>query len=514
MAGPQSPLTGNFNPFVPTSALTTMNATSMVYEPLMQYNLARAGKVYPWLATSYHWSNGYKDLTFTLRRGVTWSDGKPFTSADVAFTFQLIKSHPALNTSGLTFSSVTAPTPTTVVFHFPSPDIPELYYIAGGTYIVPKHIWSKVGNPTKYANPHPVGTGPYVLSSGTGQGLLMAARPHYWQKGQPRVRHLQFTVYESNSTLTTALLAGRLDWGGVAATRQFAHRYLKESKDHRYLTAPLSVQGLYFNLKKYPTSSLALRRAVSDVVDRQTISTVGEAGAYPPATSPTGLVLPADRSYLAPQYSSLSFHRSVKAAKAVLRKAGFRMGRQGTLLTPAGHPVALNLVDPSAYSDYMNDAALLKNQLQLLGIKVKIQGLAISAWSSEVQDGNFQLTLDGPGGGPTPYYSYDQLLSSKLSAPIGKPATADPERFMDPRADALLHAVSTTTGPRARQAMYGLEKLMVEKLPIVPLFYFADNSFFSVSRFTGWPSKADMYEPPEAIAPGDEVVVLHLRPRS
>lgn len=100
---------------------TACGAESMVYEPLLQYNLAKPNQTYPWLATSYAFSNGDKTLTFQLRHGVKWSDGKPFTSADVVFTFDMMKKYPTINTLGVSFSTVSAPNPYEVVFTFPSP---------------------------------------------------------------------------------------------------------------------------------------------------------------------------------------------------------------------------------------------------------------------------------------------------------------------------------------------------------------------------------------------------------
>src|SRR5580704_3225541 len=95
------PLTDNFNPLVPTSTLDVYGSWSMIYEPLVQYDPQRPGVTYPWLATKWSWSNNDQTLTFTLRSGVTWSDGKPFTSADVVYTFELLKRDSAVNATGI-----------------------------------------------------------------------------------------------------------------------------------------------------------------------------------------------------------------------------------------------------------------------------------------------------------------------------------------------------------------------------------------------------------------------------
>ena len=131
----------------------------MIYEPLLFFNTAKAGSVQPWLATSYAWSNGGKSITFQLRHGVTWSDGQPFTSADVAYNFNLRKSSPALNGFGLPIAGATASGAYAVTLNFTSPAYTKLYLIAGKTFIVPEHIWKTISNPTTALTAHPVGTG-------------------------------------------------------------------------------------------------------------------------------------------------------------------------------------------------------------------------------------------------------------------------------------------------------------------------------------------------------------------
>src|SRR6266700_7229856 len=105
-SSPESTITQAFNPFVPTGAPWGMGATGLIYEPLIQFNLAAPPKYTPWLATAYKWSNGGKTITFTIRQGVKWNDGQAFTPDDVAFTFNMVKSDAAVNLNGLEISSV------------------------------------------------------------------------------------------------------------------------------------------------------------------------------------------------------------------------------------------------------------------------------------------------------------------------------------------------------------------------------------------------------------------------
>ncbi len=161
------PLTNNFNPLVPTSTLDFYGSWSMIYEPLVQYDVQKPGVTYPWLAASWKWSNGNKTLVFELRHGVKWSDGQPFTSKDVVFTFDLMKKYPSVNLYGLDFTSVTAQGAYQVTMKFPASNYTDFYYAAELSPIIPDHIWSTISNPATYADTNPIGTGPSSSSLST-----------------------------------------------------------------------------------------------------------------------------------------------------------------------------------------------------------------------------------------------------------------------------------------------------------------------------------------------------------
>ena len=130
-----------------------MGATGLIYEPLIQFNLAAPPKYYPWLATSYAWSNGGKTLTFAIRQGVKWNDGQPFTPANVVFTFNMLKANAAVNLNGVKYDGVTA-SGNNVVLTFATPQFTNLQSIAG-TAMVPEHIWKSVEQPGHVRGPQP-----------------------------------------------------------------------------------------------------------------------------------------------------------------------------------------------------------------------------------------------------------------------------------------------------------------------------------------------------------------------
>ena len=204
----------NFDPFDPADRLDFTQGA--IYEPLMIMTTAGKGYTYPWLATSYKWGKGNKSLSITLRKGVKWSDGTPFTSADVVFTYNYGKAHAAADETGLMqtgqVTSVTAKGKYGVVFKFSSVNttiLPQL--LSNNVMIVPQHIWKGVSNPATFVNANPVGTGPFtqVVSFGP-EGYTLGKNPHYWKKLTYDGIHVP-ALTDNNAALAAAL-SHQMDW--------------------------------------------------------------------------------------------------------------------------------------------------------------------------------------------------------------------------------------------------------------------------------------------------------------
>jgi peptide/nickel transport system substrate-binding protein len=164
----------NYNPFAPNPLTNTW-----LYEPLMVRNGLNCD-VTPWLATSYTWDGATK-LTFTIRDGVKFSDGKPLTARDVAFTFNLGKQYAAADKAGLwndTFGSpaksVTAQGDT-VVIEFTGNAAPKFDTIISQP-IVPEHLYGSAGDPTKFIDKKPAGSGPMKVKTYNGRRLVLERR--------------------------------------------------------------------------------------------------------------------------------------------------------------------------------------------------------------------------------------------------------------------------------------------------------------------------------------------------
>jgi peptide/nickel transport system substrate-binding protein len=510
VAGEAVGMTRVFNPYLPTSALGLAGnsvasgaASGFINEPLVQVDYVRSNYVIPWLATSWAWANGNKTLTFHLRQGVKWSDGKPFSSADVLFTFNLMKKYPALNGNGINFQTVSAPNPSTVVLTFAGPQEQDFDAI-GSLIIVPQHIWSKVKNPATFADANPVGTGPFKLASFSPQGYLLTRNPHYWQRGKPGIGGLRFVAYSDNSTQANAITEGQIDWAAdYIPNAQTA--YLNRSQDNHYWVPEAGSDGLIPNLDTYPLSDLAVRKAISLGVSRQAI---GAARNSPPATNQTGLPVPSFNSIIAAQYKNASFRQNIPEAKQILTADGWKMGSNG-YLAKNGHELAFSVSFPGAFTDIAAAASVLVQELKTLGMKVTINTVPTNEINTLTGLGRFQSTMGYPVAYvPTAWSFYSEQMDPQFYQPIGKniPTYQDIERFNDPTARTLFAEYPTASPARQSQIAAQLEGIWMNQLPVITMIYWGDYAEWNSAKVTGWATPSDPYFMPSP----NEVVALHL----
>ncbi len=508
--GPVGDYTRNFNVFANGSVLN--GTQGLIYETLLFFN-REDGSVKPWLASSYQFSSDATSITFKLRPNVQWSDGKPFTSADVLFTLRLIRDHPAIDYSGLwtVITGMTAPDAHTVIMKLKRPWVPILWYLGGQTYIIPQHLWSSVSNPVTYTNPDPVGTGPFVLKSFTPQLYVFDRNPHFWQPGKPYINEVRYPSFNSNTSADLLLSQGSVDWTGLFTpdvNKTFAQR---DPAHNHYWFPPSDVITLYPNLTKYPFNLLAVRQAISAAIDRNTLYRIGENG-YEPPSHPTALVLPANQSFLSSTYAHTSFALDTARASSLLGRAGFKKGSDGIYVDKNGRRLAFNINVVSGWTDWVTDCQIMASNLRAIGMDVKVNAISFNSYYSALQTGSFDTAISYTNTGPSPYYLYNSLLASINTAPIGQPATSNWERWSDPTTDTLLQQYASSADPAVQQeALSGIQKIMVEQLPTIPLIYGATWYEYSTTRFVGWPDQQHPYAVPAPYAAPDvEVVLLNL----
>jgi peptide/nickel transport system substrate-binding protein len=507
----QNTIPQNFNPFVQTSAATLLGATSLVYEPLLQANAIKPGQYYNWLATGYSWSHGGDSITFTIRPGVKWSNGSPLTAADVAFTYDLLKKYADVNNFGLAIKSVSS-TGNQVTLNFPSPQYANLENIAAQVYIVPQSVWSNVGDPGKYTDPTPVGSGPYTVSQLTSQGITLKANPTYWG-GKPAVGTVEFPTYASANSALSALQTDQLAWGGnfIPGVQQI---FVAGHSNHQVWFPPVQTNSLEPNLNKFPTNQLPVRKAISLAIDRTALSQQAEGGLEPVVSSASGLTLPIFQQFLSPSVSSMTLpaHADPAAAKQVLQQAGYVMGSDGFFRTKSGQELSIDITNPTSFNDYAQGDQMIAGWLRKAGINATFVGQSVTAWGADIASGNFQLTSHWSQTSVSPYQLYNDWLNS---AQATSNAAGDFERLKDPTVDAALNklAADNTTAAQQRD-LAPIEQYVAQNLPIIPTVYGVVFDEYNTSKFTGWPTAGNPYQSGSPNTPTNEVVILRLRPTS
>ncbi|MHB1627941.1 MAG: ABC transporter substrate-binding protein [Bacilli bacterium] len=394
----------------------------------------------------------------------------------------------------------------TVQFDFKTANTAYGYYILGSTYIVPKSIWQSVSKPTTALNVHPVGTGPFVLTSFSAEMYKFAANPHYWG-GKPKVNTVEFPAYSGGQSATLALLQHKIDWTGLFIphiNRVYVNRSPQTNK--YWFSYYGGANMLYTNLRDPILKHLAVRQAISLGIDRTQISRLGEYGYEPPAT-PAGYALPpAGQSWINPKLPK-QFQYNPKKAVAILEHARYRRNAQGIFETKNGQPLSFTLDVVSGWTDWDADCAIMARELGNIGIHVKVQQMAYGAYYSALSTGRFQLAMSWSGSGSTPFYMYQSLYQ-----PNG-PGNWD--HWNNPATTQELLAYEHSSNPaKQRRAVYALESVMVHSLPYIPVVYGAGWNEYSTKNFVGWPDAQNPYATGSPwIAPANGVILSRLRPR-
>jgi peptide/nickel transport system substrate-binding protein len=492
--GASTPFQADFNPFSPNDNDAT---NGMIYEPLYYFDTVDSSQVNPWLANSYAWSTDGTSITFKLRQGVTWTDGKPFTAADVAFTFQQEITNKTFNQFNLPLASVSASGTDSVTLKFSQPAFSDLFYIAGKTMILPQHIWSTEANPTTFLNSKPVGTGAYEVGSVTPQVMTLTANPHYYQPGLPKVKTIRFLTYNGNDSSNAAIESGDLDWAGNYIPN-IQTNYLAKNPKFHLTNIPLAIAFFVPNLKSGPTSVLAVRQAISAGLNRDFISkTVYDGQA--PATNPEALLTPNYKAVEDPSLASQQLPAGdPNAAKQILTTAGYKLGSNGMFNDPSGKPLNITIQVISGYTDYVQIVQIAQQELKAAGIKLTVDSESYQQFTNNQDNGKFDLLIDNFGYTPEPYAYYNNLLNSTLAPKPGTPdLVGNYGGYSNPAVDTALATISQTTDKNAQnQAFFQIEQAVVKDMPDIPLFEQQNEIEFNGAQISGFPTTDNPYASP------------------
>lgn len=495
-----SPYNGNANP----------GTLGMVYDTLFFVNL-NDGKYTPLLGLSYAWNSDNTQLTVNLRQNVKWSDGQAFSSDDVAFTFNTVlkQAKGVADTNGLWnyLKSVAATDANTVTFTFNNAVTPEAYYVLAATYIVPKHVWSTVQNPTT-ENPPLVGTGPYTQSKFSPALLVYTRNTNYWDNASNKIDELDYPAIKDNATLEEELIKGQVDWGSFGADASLKSAYVDKDPDHnKYWFSSTAIVALYLNDSKAPFNDPNVRQAISAALDRQSMSTQAENGYESPANSVA--VISSNSSFLDSQYSTVQTAPDAAKVDQYLKASGYT--KTNGFYTKNGQKITVKYNVPSDWGDWVAVANIMKQNLQSVGIDGQVNAISDDNYFTARSTGSFDAMIGGMFGGPTPYYLYNTHLNSKNDASTGGWNWG---HYKNPDFDTLLQQYASTSDATQQQSLVKqMEALYNKDLPVVPLLNAANWYEYSTLHYTGWPSQDDPYAlGPAYDAPGNAIIVTHLQP--
>lgn len=497
--GQNTTWTRNFNPFAATPLLPTLFG---VYEPLMINNSAK-GEIVPWLADKYTWSADNKTLTFTLHDGIKWSDGQPFTSSDVAFTFNLHKNTAGLNGPGGTamrgagayVDSISTPDAKTVVFNFKQPFIPGFYDIITQV-IVPEHIWKDVQDPVKFTNDNPVGTGPFTqVANFQTQIYEIDKNPTYWQAGKPSFKGIRCPALASNDQIDLQLAAGAIDWAQSGFPNIEQNYVAKDPAHYGYWFQPNGgVVSLELNVTKKPFDDVNVRKAISMAINRQQITTVAVYNYVKPADV-TGIAEGYPQYKVAdPSTMGTWTNYDVNKANQMLDAAGLKKGPDGIRTLPDGTKMQYQLTIANGFAVIIAADNIIIQNLKAVGIQVALQQTDAAGWLDREQKGNFDMISSFPGGS-TFYATYRQMMSKSTTAPIGEAAVGgNYSRYVSVKGDQLLDQFAQTSDPAKQKAIaLQIQQVFADEAPIIPLYPNPLWYEYNSTRFTGWPTKDNPY---------------------
>lgn len=489
----------NFNPLT-TATAPRWPTLAGIYEPLFVFNSVRAEFV-PWLGVAREWRADNLVLRVTTRDNVLWSDGRPFTARDVAFTFALLRRHRALDRRGVWgfLAGVQAVDAHTVDFLFQRVFIPGFDEVAA-QQIVPEHAWKDVAEPVTFANENPVATGPFTeVRVFQNQVYELGRNPRYWQAGLPKVEALRFPAYPGNDRANLALVFDEVDWAGnfiPAIDRVFVRR--RPESHHYWFPLTGSCIFLYVNTTRAPFDDVRVRKALSMAIDRDLLVDVALYRYSRPADA-TGLS-DAYTAWRNPEIAASGadwMRHDVAGANALLDAAGYPRGADGVRRLTTGAPWRYEILTVSGWSDWVRASQVIARGFRTLGIEATARTYDFSAWFQRVQEGNFDVSMGYSFEGPTPYSFYRWLMASATCKPIGTASMGNWHRYGSPAADQALVAFEREPDPALqRELSDAMQRAFVGEAPAIPLYPNPSWAEYNTGRFTGFPSAAAPYADP------------------
>ncbi len=449
----------------------------------------------PGLAESWVGSEDGLTWTYTLREGLAWSDGTPFTAEDVAYTVNRAREEAWYNHTA-TVANLTAEAlderTVRIVSKVPDPKLPTM-----DVYIVPKHIYSELDADAlgKYEATDGVGTGTYTLAERKkGQFWRMVANPHYW-RGDLAVDEVVFRVFRNADAMVAALEAGEIDAAhdipAVAVERLSSTEGIVVVQGQQGGFSELALNG-GMGGQGHPGGGahpalldLKFRTAIAHAIDKQTLlervyQGIGAVGStISPSASPAWI--PA----LTPEED---FAFDLDLARSLLDEAGYVDADGNGIREHEGKDIVLRYALRTESSEAKPLLEFIGGWLKEIGIGTKISSYDDGALGEVVGKGEYDIFV----WGWTPFVDPDPMLSYFTCAML----STDPEdptnyyndaSWCDPHYDELYKEQNAELDPvRRLEIVHEMLKLFYASATYFPLVYGPDLQAYRTDRFDGW----------------------------
>jgi peptide/nickel transport system substrate-binding protein len=433
--------------------------SGLVYNGLVRYdkNLKLEGE----LARSWDVSPDGLTFTFHLRKGVKWHDGKPFTSHDVLYTYQVTidpKTPTAYSEDFKQVKKAEALDPYTFRVSYSKPYAPAL--ASWGMPMLPAHLLEGRDITKSPLTRKPIGTGPYLFKEWIpAQKVTLESNPDYWE-GKPYVSHYVYRIIPDSSTMYMELKSGSLDMMGLSPVQ---YKYQTNNRDFRerfnkYRYPAFSYGYLGYNLRLPMFQDRRVRQALTAAINKEEIVHGVLLGMGQVAHGP---YKPGTWAYK-PQVADPGY--DPEHAKALLKEAGYVMGGGG-ILEKNGKPFSFTIMT-NQNTERVKAAQIIQQRLKRVGIDVKIR---VMEWASFITNfidtGKFEAVLLGWTVSQDPDI-YDVWHSSKTG-----PKELNFIHFKNAEVDRLLEEGRSTFDIAKRKACYyRIQDILAEEQPYTFLF--------------------------------------------
>ncbi|KES03306.1 hypothetical protein BU52_31415 [Streptomyces toyocaensis] len=423
-------------------------------------------------------TDGGRTYTYTLREGVTFSDGEPLTADDVVFTYRTVLDDRTNNPARSELDAikeVSAVGDDKVVFTL---DHPYAAFAARTVLpVVPEHIAGKQDPNTGAFNTEPVGTGPYVLTGWSkGEKLTFKANPDYWG-GAPKVKKLTMAIIADDDVRATRLRSGDLD--GAILPPRLAATFQGDEDKVTYRATTYDVRAVTLPTGNPVTGDTAIRRALDLAVDREAMVEGILDGAGRPAYGP----LPVDDPWFA---KDVERSQDLAEAGRILDRAGWRAGQDG-VRAKDGRRARFTLYYPSGDKVRQDHALAYASDAKKAGIDVEVES---ATWEVIEPRMKQDAVLAGFGSTGDPDFGLYTLLHSSLAGD----GFNNMARYDNPAVDEALDTGRRSQDAEAREAAYDDLQRELAKDPGYTFLTHIDHLYVLTDRWKDLTTQTEPHE--------------------